>query len=362
MKQRPFDGYLDNIRLHGTKTVGSAAGVLSAEELENLRCYDVSLCRAQAATWITSESAQFNGSLEEAHSAGNLNVYFCWDGSDKGTAGTGNWAQVAYLGNFAAGSFSTNVTGLTPGTSYTYRFFGTNSAGGYWSGPTSFTTTPTYSPGFVWSRTNDYNTTYNPGPDKVGNAVWSYEWVNTGTGLDSPDDTNRWYRKSRTLMPWSSSWDIWNSDGGGWHSGVSADNVYHFSYDSSKWGRIPLIRWINPVDAPIKVTGEGSYRVRWSGSSGNAPSKDADVVIAKLSGATPTLLYTNTLVKPTPDHSDEYSPVITLTPQTVELQPGDVIVYGIRGRAWETGESFWILDDSFQLRILRPAATLILIR
>jgi hypothetical protein len=320
------------------------------------------LCRAQAATWITSESAQFNGSLEEAHSSGNLNVYFCWDGSDKGTAGTGNWAQVAYLGNFAAGSFSTNVMGLTPGTSYTYRFFGTNSAGGYWSGPTSFTTTPTYSPGFVWSRTNDYNTTYNPGPDKVGNAVWSYEWVNTGTGLDSPDDTNRWYRKSRTLMPWSSSWDIWNSDGGGWHSGVSADNVYHFSYDSSKWGRIPLIRWINPVDAPIKVTGEGSYRVRWSGSSGNAPSKDADVVIAKLSGATPTLLYTNTLVKPTPDHSDEYSPVITLTPQTVELQPGDVIVYGIRGRAWETGESFWILDDSFQLRILRPAATLILIR
>ena len=110
MKQRPFDGYLDNIRLHGTKTVGSAAGVLSAEELENLRCYDVSLCRAQAATWITSESAQFNGSLEEGHSAGNLNVYFCWDGSDKGTAGTGNWAQVAYLGNFAAGSFSTNVT------------------------------------------------------------------------------------------------------------------------------------------------------------------------------------------------------------------------------------------------------------
>jgi len=41
------------------------------------------------------------------------------------------------------------------------------------------------------------------------------------------------------------------------------------------------------------------------------------------------------------------------------LQPGDVIVYGIRGRAWESNKYYWRLYDSFQLTIPYPAGTVI---
>ncbi|MEK7751401.1 MAG: hypothetical protein AAB654_05755, partial [Acidobacteriota bacterium] len=67
-------------------------------------------------------------------------VWVYWGPTD-GLTTNGNWANVNYFGQRAAGLLSTNIAGLNSGTAYYYRYFASNSQGTAWAAPsTNFTT------------------------------------------------------------------------------------------------------------------------------------------------------------------------------------------------------------------------------
>ena len=89
--------------------------------------------RNRSVSSVTPYSATLNGFL--LRDGGELpKVYVCWGTVDGGTS-TSTWQHVEYLGNTFASldSFSTNLSGLLPQTTYRYRAFATNSAEGVWA-------------------------------------------------------------------------------------------------------------------------------------------------------------------------------------------------------------------------------------
>jgi hypothetical protein len=92
----------------------------------------------KAATSVTAVSARLNG---EVTSTGGENptVKIYWGDND---GGTGTWDNVEDLGTKGTGTFYKDVTGLTAGTTYYFRCYAENSAGGTWaSASQSFTPT-----------------------------------------------------------------------------------------------------------------------------------------------------------------------------------------------------------------------------
>lgn len=91
------------------------------------------------ATNTTSTSARLNG---EVTSTGGENptVYIYWGPSDGGTT-PGNWANSVNLGTKPAGTFYTDISGLSASTTYYYRCFAQNSAGSDWADATTAFTT-----------------------------------------------------------------------------------------------------------------------------------------------------------------------------------------------------------------------------
>jgi len=91
---------------------------------------------------ITHTSVRLNGNLS-ATGGENPNVIIYWGPSDGGV-NTFGWASWASLGYLSSGTFYVDLSiGLTAGTTYYYRCYASNSAGGAWaSASTSFTTTP----------------------------------------------------------------------------------------------------------------------------------------------------------------------------------------------------------------------------
>lgn len=96
------------------------------------------LVTVQAATLLTTTSATLNGNITSETGGGNSTV----EGFEWGlTTSYGNTINLS--GSFATGPFSSNLTGLTPGTTYHYRAFATNSRGMGVSEDITFTTLPT---------------------------------------------------------------------------------------------------------------------------------------------------------------------------------------------------------------------------
>ncbi|MEK6797129.1 MAG: right-handed parallel beta-helix repeat-containing protein, partial [Spirochaetota bacterium] len=90
---------------------------------------------------ITFNSAQLNGVLEY-DSGVNTTVRVYWGSGDGGTT-PASWANMIDLGTRSIGGFSTNVYGLSPGTTHYYRTLASNVYGTNWAGVTSnFTTMP----------------------------------------------------------------------------------------------------------------------------------------------------------------------------------------------------------------------------
>ena len=97
------------------------------------------ITNSSGATNITSTTATLNGQLT---STGNENptVHIYWGATDKGATSSG-WDHDINLGTQAAGSFSSDISGLTLSTTYYYRCAAQNSAGTGWASSTaSFTT------------------------------------------------------------------------------------------------------------------------------------------------------------------------------------------------------------------------------
>jgi hypothetical protein len=104
------------------------------------------ITNSTGASSIATTSAHLNGELT-ATGGENPTVHLYWGTADGATT-PGNWAHDVNLGVLPAGTFSTNLTGLTGSTTYYYRAYAVNSAGGSWasSSATFSTVTPPHAP------------------------------------------------------------------------------------------------------------------------------------------------------------------------------------------------------------------------
>jgi len=87
------------------------------------------------ATAITTTSARLNGEVT-ATGGENPTVHVYW-GDNDGDVTSANWDNDVNLGALPAGTFNSDLSGLTPGKTYYYRCYASNSAGGSWAGSTA---------------------------------------------------------------------------------------------------------------------------------------------------------------------------------------------------------------------------------
>ncbi len=88
---------------------------------------DAGLCAAP----VSRTGARLNGALTNGTSA-DIKIYFGQN--------TNNWASTNSLGTRVEGTFYVNVSGLTAGSVYYYRCYGTNTYGECWADTIAFTT------------------------------------------------------------------------------------------------------------------------------------------------------------------------------------------------------------------------------
>jgi hypothetical protein len=91
------------------------------------------ISNGSGASGATTNSATINGQLVSDGSLATV-VSVVWGTVDRGTT-TAGWDHVANFGQCAVGAVSTNVTGLTQGATYYYRFCASNSMGATWADP-----------------------------------------------------------------------------------------------------------------------------------------------------------------------------------------------------------------------------------
>jgi formylglycine-generating enzyme required for sulfatase activity len=91
------------------------------------------------ATSIMPRFARLTGNLTVG---GNANIYVCWGTTDGGTT-TSSWQHVNSLGVLNQGPFSSDINGLDPNITYSYRCYAVNSAGTDWANSTATFRTPT---------------------------------------------------------------------------------------------------------------------------------------------------------------------------------------------------------------------------
>ncbi len=124
---------------------------------------------ALAATNVWSSSACMNGNLTATNGAATT-VTLYWGTNDAGTGAAG-WSHTNTFGQQAVESLTTNITGLTPLTSYTYRWFASNSAGGTWSTGITFST----SRGLLFDR--PATQVQGPWDDSVNNVTLPFSFT-----------------------------------------------------------------------------------------------------------------------------------------------------------------------------------------
>lgn len=90
---------------------------------------------------VTATAARLNGGLtDDGGATTTVKVY--WGDNDGGTT-AGNWDNNYSLGTQAEGTFYHDVSSLSSGTTYYYRYYASNSYGGAWASSTeSFLTKP----------------------------------------------------------------------------------------------------------------------------------------------------------------------------------------------------------------------------
>jgi hypothetical protein len=94
---------------------------------------------SSGASNITDTSARLNCEVT-ATGGESPTIHIFWGKSDGSTSPT-SWAYDINLGARDVGTFYSDISGLTAGTTYYYRCYATNSAGGSWAGSSSSFTT-----------------------------------------------------------------------------------------------------------------------------------------------------------------------------------------------------------------------------
>ena len=96
-----------------------------------------------AATAVTATSAIANGNLIENGEAADLATLTIYWGPGDGGTEPGSWANSSAGGTRTSpGTFTANLSGLQPNTSYFFRSFASNSAGDAWAASSETFTTP----------------------------------------------------------------------------------------------------------------------------------------------------------------------------------------------------------------------------
>ena len=111
-----------------------------------------------APTRALTSSAELHGEVI-ATNWGSTEVWVYWGPSDGGTTKT-NWRRAEYLGIHNEELVYTNITGLSAGVTYYYRFYGSNLVGGGWANSTTNFTTVAY-PGNFAKKLRIYYGGYN---------------------------------------------------------------------------------------------------------------------------------------------------------------------------------------------------------
>lgn len=173
---------------------------------------------------------------------------------------------------------------------------------------------------------SDHGTTHgNPAPDAEGNLVWHYDYVSTGGRLGSPDP---WYAEPSSPQLWDMSWF---GGAGAWAVGDDygpATQYYAWAHTGSWFDLKAIVRWRNSTASAVDTHVLGSLVVSWLGSFSQTIPVDVDVVVARRDAGTGaiTLLYSNTVSKPTNDTTHE-SLALPLDLGVLTLQPGDELLF-----------------------------------
>jgi len=144
LQDRAVNGILDEMRYSGvtrsadwiqasfmTSASNSAFGTYGFVE-ERDRDPDLPSVHTLSAGAVTETTAKLNGVLASTGTAATT-VSVCWGTENHGT-NAGQWAHVdAFPGPAAEGYIATNMTGLTPGAMYYYRFRAANAHGEVWA-------------------------------------------------------------------------------------------------------------------------------------------------------------------------------------------------------------------------------------
>lgn len=210
-----------------------------------------------------------------------------------------------------------------------------------------------YNAGFTWNRYDDWkrgtsngSSAGNPCKDSAGNAVWSAEYI-LNVPADSGLDTNRpWYKlPSSGLMVWDSHWS-----GGTWAKQYDRPPTTlrlalgHIptdqSYGGDHYAEVPLLRWRNPSDVPLRVSLTSGSDFLCQLDIGMPTGTVADVVIARTDasdGNSVHVLYRQTVVKTRATSLREKQALPDMKIDNLVLDPGDDILFSIRSRTRTTG-------------------------
>ncbi|MDD5127229.1 MAG: matrixin family metalloprotease, partial [Dehalococcoidales bacterium] len=133
--------------MYGYGSTGQIKRTLHTDDIAGIRSiYGSSLTaptvtNSSGASNVAQTSARLNGQVSSTGGE-NPTVHIYWGDNDGGNT-AGNWDHDINLGIKAAGSFYSDITGLTGNFPYYYRCYAVNSIGGSWaSTTTSFTTSP----------------------------------------------------------------------------------------------------------------------------------------------------------------------------------------------------------------------------
>ena len=202
---------------------------------------------------IASTSARLRSNLTD-NGGENPTVHIYWGPTDGGTT-AGNWAHDINLGILPTGIFYSDISGLTASTTYYYRCFATNSAGGSWAANSvSLTTSP---PPAAPSVTNS------SGASNILDISARLNGVITSTGGENPTVHIYWgpVDGGTTIGSWAHDINLGTKPVGTFFSNISGltagTQYYYRCYASNSGGSswATSTASFTTTTAPVKLIG-----------------------------------------------------------------------------------------------------------
>jgi hypothetical protein len=174
-----------------------------------------------SATGITGNTATIGGQVTNTGGE-NPNVILYWGDNDGGTT-PASWDNAVAQG-LQNSTFTQDLGGLAPGTTYFFRSFASNSAGSVWTTPTAtFSTTPAASP----------PTVVNSPAAAISFFAADLNGQVTATGGEAPTVTIYWGTSDGATTP--ASWQ--NSAGVGVQSGAFDTSLFGLQHNTAYFFR-----------------------------------------------------------------------------------------------------------------------------